>query len=244
MSLSINPAAIGCTLFGSGKRYSDGFSWLEQLTITTKSEIVSDNHFYEGFPILSLNDVSDCRASQLKIGSAYIGITGDNGIILNGFLQQSFLKTASTPSVLKMGSEAAAKIALLAALSKADWILQQILTYEFGICQCPDGSTPPPLLTRRIYFGNASPPPPPPRKKMQCCDCNTIATIVENQSIAQLAAEQKLFEDLKDHIDKRALEIIIKDLEHLKALDFEQFLRAIMQRINESESNLWNGPQQ
>jgi translation elongation factor EF-Ts len=74
-----------------------------------------------------------------------------------------------------------------------------------------------------------------------CCDCNTIASIVEKQSIAQLVAQQKLFEDLKDHIDKRALEIIIKDLEHLKALDFEQFLKAIMQRINESEANLWNG---
>jgi|GEM_PF-6513239 len=91
------------------------------------------------------------------------------------------------------------------------------------------------------YLGTASPPPPPPKKKMQCCDCNTIATIVENQSIVQLRAQEKLVENLKDHIDKRALEIIIKDLEHLKALDFEQFLKAILQRVNESEANLWNG---
>jgi bacterioferritin (cytochrome b1) len=74
-----------------------------------------------------------------------------------------------------------------------------------------------------------------------CCDCNTIATIVENQAIAQLRAQEKLVENLKDHIDKRALEIIIKDLEHLKALDFEQFLKAILQRVNESEANSWNG---
>ncbi len=76
---------------------------------------------------------------------------------------------------------------------------------------------------------------------MSCCDCNTIATIVENNSIAQLRAQEKLVENLKDHIDKRALEIIIKDLQHLKALDFEQFLKVILQRINESESNIWNG---
>lgn len=95
------------------------------------------------------------------------------------------------------------------------------------------------------YLGNASPPPPPPRrKKMSCCSCNDVATIVENQSILQLRAQEKLVENLKDHIDKRALEIIIKDVEHLKALDFEEFLKAIMQRINESEANLWNGVQQ
>jgi|SRR5687768_1789844 len=119
-----------------------------------------------------------------------------------------------------------------------EWELIRTTTVE--LISCDD---PPPFE----YLGSGSPPPPPPppRKRMSnCCDCNTIASIVENQSIVQLVAQQKLFEDLKDHIDKRALEIIIKDLEHLKALDFEQFLRAIMQRINESESNLWNGPQQ
>jgi|GEM_PF-7095916 len=108
-----------------------------------------------------------------------------------------------------------------------------------------------PLLPPRriLYLGTASPPPPlprsfppsHPRKKMQCCSCNDVATIVENQSILQLRAQEKLFENFKDHIDKRALEIIIKDLEHLKALDFEQFLKAILQRVNEIEANLWNG---
>jgi hypothetical protein len=77
-----------------------------------------------------------------------------------------------------------------------------------------------------------------------CCDCNTIASIIENQALAQLRVQEKLVENLKDHIDKRALEIIIKDLEHLKALDFEQFLKVILQRVNESESNLWNGIKQ
>jgi hypothetical protein len=116
----------------------------------------------------------------------------------------------------------------------------------YSTCSVSPTPTPPPAPSPIIYRGNGS--SPPPRKKMSnCCDCNTIATIVESQSIAQLRAQlraqEKLVESLKDHIDKRALEIIIKDLEHLKALDFEQFLKAILQRVNESEANLWNGVQ-
>jgi len=107
----------------------------------------------------------------------------------------------------------------------------------------PDLST---LSPSPTYLGTAAPSPPSPllttpRKKMNCCDCNTIATIIENQSLAQLRAQEKLVESLKDHIDLRTLEIIKKDLEHLKALDFEEFLKVILKRINESESNLWNG---
>jgi len=79
---------------------------------------------------------------------------------------------------------------------------------------------------------------------MSCCSCNDVATIVENQGITQLEAQKKLVENLKDHIDKRALEIIIKDLEHLKALDFEEFIKMLLRRINESESNIWNGIKQ
>jgi len=121
------------------------------------------------------------------------------------------------------------------------------VTYSviYSTCSLPVSPPPPPPPPPNFkYLGNASPPPPPPRKKMSCCDCNTIATIVENQSILQIRAQEKLVENLKDHIDKRAVEIIIKDLEHLKALDFEEFLKALMQRINESEANLWNGVQQ
>lgn len=108
---------------------------------------------------------------------------------------------------------------------------------------CPIWGVPPNQFPLFIYLGTAAPPPPPP-KNMNCCDCNTIATIVESQMMAQLLAEQKLFEELKDHIDKRSLEIIIKDLEHLRALDFEEFLKAVIKRINEVESNLWNGAKQ
>jgi hypothetical protein len=122
---------------------------------------------------------------------------------------------------------------------------QRAGTYSVVYSDCPLSATPAPVVVAPspglIFLGTAAPPPPPPKKKMQCCDCNTIATIVENQSLAQLRAQEKLVENLKDHIDQRALEIIIKDLEHLKALDFEQFLKAILQRINESEANLWNG---
>src|SRR6478672_5439298 len=102
------------------------------------------------------------------------------------------------------------------------------------------GSIYPPLVPIK-YLGIAAPPPP---KNMDCCTCNDIATIVEAKNYDQLLALQKLFEELKDHIDKRSLEIILKDLEHLRALDFEEFLKAVIKRINEVESNLWNGVKQ
>jgi hypothetical protein len=87
--------------------------------------------------------------------------------------------------------------------------------------------------------------PTPLRKKMSnCCDCNTIATIVEEKLLAQTLAQQKLFENLKDHIDMRATEIIAKHLQHLQALDFEDALKFILERLNQTESNLWNGPAQ
>lgn len=121
-------------------------------------------------------------------------------------------------------------------------------TVADGICYLPDNKTAPPLALQipekpKIYLGTAAPPPPPP-KDMDCCDCNTIATIVENQSVQQIRAQEQLIEQLKDHIDKRVLEIIHQDLEHLRALNFEDFLKAIIKRLNEVESNLWNGVQQ
>jgi len=114
-----------------------------------------------------------------------------------------------------------------------EWELIRKLKVELIKC----GASPPPP----IYRGGGVPPPSNRRKEMQCCNCNDIATIVENQAIVQLRAQQKLVEDLKNHIDARALEIIIKNLEHLKALNFEDFLKVILNRINETESNLWNG---
>lgn len=119
------------------------------------------------------------------------------------------------------------------------------LFYNILGSNCASYNSPIPIPTptptkSKLYLGTAAPPPPPP-KDMTCCDCNTIATIVENQSVQQIRAQEQLLEQLKDHIDKRVLEIIYKDLEHLKALNFEDFLKAIIKRLNEVESNIWNG---
>lgn len=86
----------------------------------------------------------------------------------------------------------------------------------------------------KIYLGTA-PPPPPPHKKMDCCDCNTIATIIESQMIAR----DKLFENIKDHIDQRIKEEIAAHGKQLEALEVD--LQPVIDRINESENNLWNG---
>jgi hypothetical protein len=115
-----------------------------------------------------------------------------------------------------------------------EWELISKLTVE--LIECGNPSPPP------IYRGRGTPPPSPAKNRMSnCCDCNTIATIVEYQALAQVRAQQKLVEELKDHIDKRALEIIVKHLEHLQALDFEDALKFILNRINQSEANQWNG---
>jgi len=90
------------------------------------------------------------------------------------------------------------------------------------------GFNPPPN-----FVGIASPPPP---KKMNCCDCNTIATIIESQ----LVQRDKLFEDIKNHIDQRIKEEIAIHAKQLEALEID--LQPIIDRINESENNLWNGP--
>jgi hypothetical protein len=106
--------------------------------------------------------------------------------------------------------------------------------------RCFSPSTPIPNIFI-VLNGTASPPPPPPPENMCGCDCNTIATIIESQFANQLANESKLFENLKDHIDQRVRELITIHQKQLEALDFEEALKFILARINESENNLWNG---
>ncbi len=106
-------------------------------------------------------------------------------------------------------------------------------------CPTTPTPTPTPISTptptpKILFLGNAAPPPPPP-KKMNCCDCNTIATIIESQMMAR----DKLFENLKDHIDQRIKEEIVIHGKQLEALEVD--LQPVIDRINESESNLWNG---
>jgi hypothetical protein len=97
----------------------------------------------------------------------------------------------------------------------------------------PTPTPPPPAPI--LYLGNGAPPPPPTRKRKMCCDCNTIASIVEAQFLGNI----KLFEDLKNHIDQRFKEEIAIHGKQLEALEVD--LQPIMDRINETESNLWNG---
>jgi hypothetical protein len=87
----------------------------------------------------------------------------------------------------------------------------------------------------KIYLGSAAPPPPPP-KNMNCCDCNTIATIVEDKVLKSLKPS---VEDLKDHIDRRSEELAIIHQKQLEAQEID--LRPIVKRLNEVERNLWNG---
>lgn len=111
--------------------------------------------------------------------------------------------------------------------------------YNIVYSGCPDriplsfSPTPSPVLTL-IYLGTASPPPPPP-KNMNCCDCNTIATIIADQ----MADQFRLFESIKDHIDLRTKEEIQMFRKQLEALEID--LQPIIDRLNEVEKNLWNG---
>lgn len=85
-----------------------------------------------------------------------------------------------------------------------------------------------------VYRGTAAPPPPPP-KKMNCCDCNTIATIIEER----LAQENK---PIKDHIDQRTIEQLRSINKMLQGMTIDLNLQPVIDRLNEVEANLWNGP--
>lgn len=87
------------------------------------------------------------------------------------------------------------------------------------------------------FSGGGSPPPPDNREKdcMCGCDCNDIATMIQRQ----LAEQSRLFESLKDHIDRRVKEEVIIHGKQLEGMTVD--LQPMMDRINQVESNLWNG---
>ncbi len=84
--------------------------------------------------------------------------------------------------------------------------------------------------------GNASPPPPPGKQDMCGCDCNTIATIIEER----LASQNK---PIKDHIDQRTIEQLKAINKMLQGMAIDLDLQPVIDRLNELEANLWNGPQ-
>lgn len=87
--------------------------------------------------------------------------------------------------------------------------------------------------------GNAPPPPDKRENCMNCgCDCNDIATMIQRQ----LAEQAALFEGLKDHIDRRVKEEVTIHGKQLEAMNLD--LQPMMDRINQVESNLWNGIKQ
>jgi hypothetical protein len=67
------------------------------------------------------------------------------------------------------------------------------------------------------------------------CDCNTIATIIEER----LAAQNK---PIKDHIDQRTIEQLRAINKMLQGMTIDLDLQPVIDRINEVEANLWNGP--
>ena len=85
-------------------------------------------------------------------------------------------------------------------------------------------------------FGGNAAPPPPPRKNMCGCDCNTIATIIEER----LAGQNK---PIKDHIDQRTIEQLKAINKMLQGMSIDLDLQPVIDRINEVEANLWNGSQ-
>lgn len=96
--------------------------------------------------------------------------------------------------------------------------------------RCFSPSLPPPPSPS--LGGNAS--PPPPGKNMCGCDCNTIATIVEDK----IAGRDKL---IKDHIDQRTIEELKAVNKMLQGMKIDLNLQPIIDRLNQVEANLWNG---
>ena len=90
----------------------------------------------------------------------------------------------------------------------------------------------------RDYNGGNAPPPPGKREKDCMCDCNDIATMIQRQLMEQAA----LVEGVKDHIDRRVKEEITAHGKQLEAMSLD--LQPMMDRLNQIESNLWNGIKQ
>jgi len=96
-------------------------------------------------------------------------------------------------------------------------------------------ASPSPSPSPSPSFGGNAAPPPPPRKNMNCCDCNTIATIIEER----LASQNK---PIKDHIDQRTIEQLKTINKMLQGMTIDLDLQPVIDRLNEVEANLWNGP--
>jgi hypothetical protein len=90
----------------------------------------------------------------------------------------------------------------------------------------------PPPVSSPFLSGTAS--PPPPGNKNMCCDCNTIATIVEDKIIRQNEA-------IKDHIDRRTREELQVINKMLQGMNIKLDLQPVIDRLNQVEANLWNG---
>lgn len=87
-----------------------------------------------------------------------------------------------------------------------------------------------------VYLGTATPPPPPP-KNMNCCDCNTIATILAEQAIVEIRQHQAT----RDLIDRRTLDGLREINKMLQNMQINLDLKPVIDRLNQLEANLWNG---
>ncbi|MEG4251073.1 hypothetical protein [Microcoleus sp. Pol10D4] len=107
-----------------------------------------------------------------------------------------------------------------------------------GICYANGNIEPPNSVNKPQpkYLGIAAPPPPPPLD-MNCCDCNTISTILAEQIIA----EAKQHEATRELIDRRTIEGLREINEMLQNMQIDLNLQPIIDRLNELEANLWNG---
>lgn len=104
----------------------------------------------------------------------------------------------------------------------------------YSTCGVPASTDFPSFSPTLIYLGTAA-PPPPPGKNMCGCDCNTIATIIEER----LAGQNK---QVKDHVDQRTIEQLKSINKMLQGMTIDLDLQPVIDRLNEVETNLWNGP--
>ena len=93
----------------------------------------------------------------------------------------------------------------------------------------------------RDFFGGGSPPLPRRKKECDCmncgCSCNDIATMLARQ----LAESNRQIESLKDFVLKTATEQVEINQKQLQAISIDLDLQPVVNRLNEVESNLWNG---
>jgi hypothetical protein len=95
--------------------------------------------------------------------------------------------------------------------------------------------SPPPSPSPSPSLGGNASPPPPPGKNMCGCDCNTIATIVEDKVCG-------VDKGIKNHIDQRTIEELKAVNKMLQNMKIDLNLQPIIDRLNQVEANLWNGP--